>query len=87
MQEIYNFDYSKLLGKIKERYGTQNKFAEAMGIGRTALSCKINNKAQFSQTEIKEARFLLGLKENDILEYFFNEKVHKTEQKNDTKVS
>ena len=32
------FDYSKLRGRIKEIFGTQDAFADAVGIGRVSLS-------------------------------------------------
>ena len=36
------FDYSKLRGKIKEVFGTQAKFAKAMGMSTVTLSAKLN---------------------------------------------
>ena len=38
------FDFSKLSGKIVEKYGTQYNFAKAMGISEHSLSNKLNNK-------------------------------------------
>ena len=73
------FDYSKLLGKIKEVYGTQEKFAKALNLGRVSLSHRLNNKLDFSQTEMKLSAKLLGFKENEIPIYFFNRKVQKRE--------
>lgn len=74
------FDYSKLLGKIKEIYKTQDAFATALGIGRVSLSQRLNNHMDFSQNEIKKACELLGLAEGDITAYFFTPKVQKSEQ-------
>ena len=74
------FDYSKLLGKIKEVYGTQEKFAKALNLGRVSLSCKLNNKSDFSQTEMQLSAKLLGFSENEIPSYFFSLKVQKSEQ-------
>lgn len=65
------YDYSKLLGKIKEEYGTQEKFAKALGIGRVSLSQRLNSKLEFSQEEIKKAIKLLHLDALDIPGYFF----------------
>lgn len=39
------FDYSKLRGKIKEVFGTQAKFAKAMGMSTVTLSAKLNGTA------------------------------------------
>ena len=46
------FDYSKLRGKIKEVFGTQDKFAKALGISRATLSLKLNNISEFTQQEM-----------------------------------
>jgi len=82
MNEDYSFEYSKLLGKIKETHGTQNKFSLALGISRTSLSLRLNNRVEFSQNEIKKACSLLGLNENEMPKYFFTEKVQKSEHTN-----
>lgn len=68
-------DYSKLRGKIKERFKTQDNFARALGIGRVALSQKLNGKVDFSQSEISKSVSLLEISCDDISEYFFTEKV------------
>lgn len=58
--EKYNFD--KLKGKIKEIFGTQNDFAEAMEMAPNTLSSKLNNQSDFSSTEISKAVDLLKIK-------------------------
>lgn len=63
------YDYSKLKGKIVEVYGTQGKFAEALGITDTSLSNKLRNTNYFKQDEIAESIKLLHI-ENPI-PYFF----------------
>lgn len=73
------FNYNKLRGKIKEVYGTQDNFAEALGIGRVSLSQRLNNSADFSNLEIFSACRLLGISQLEIAEYFFNPKVQKNE--------
>ena len=47
-----NWRYDKLRGKIKEVCGTQDMFAEKLGIGRVSLSQRLNNQLEFSQDEI-----------------------------------
>lgn len=69
------FDYSKLKGKIKEVYNTQDKFALALGIGRVSLSQRLNNYLDFSQAEIYRSCEVLGIEESKIPEYFFTIKV------------
>lgn len=66
-----NFNYDKLLGKIKEVCKTQDVFADKMGISRVALNLKLNNKADFKAREIKRACRLLGIPEKEIPNYFF----------------
>ncbi len=63
------YDYSKLRGKIVEVYGSQEKFAEALGIERTSLSNKMAGNVEFKQKQILKSIELLGI-ENPI-PYFF----------------
>ena len=65
------YKYNKLLGRIKEIYGTQEKFAEALGIGRVSLSQRLNNKLDFSQTEMLKSCQLLDIQTDKIAIYFF----------------
>ena len=41
------YDYSKIRGKIKEVFGTQAAFADAMKMSTVSLSEKLNNKVNF----------------------------------------
>lgn len=69
------FDYSKLRGRIVEKFGSQTSFAKAMDISERTLSLKMSGKRTWKQTEICFAINLLGLSNEDILEYFFTLKV------------
>jgi hypothetical protein len=69
------FDYSKLRGRIVEKYGTQGLFAKALGVSERTLSLKLNNRIFFSQDEINNALLLLGVKVEEVNTYFFNKKV------------
>lgn len=73
------FDYSKLLGRIKEKYGTQDALATTINISVTSLNYKLNNKIEWKQTEIFEAALSLDIEINDIPDYFFKTKVEKTQ--------
>lgn len=75
-----NFDYSKLRGKIREIFKTQNSFAEVLGMSATSLSEKLNNKVEFTQKEIENSVELLKIEKNDIPIYFFTLEVQETEQ-------
>lgn len=70
-----DYDYSKLCGKIREVYGTQAKFAEAMGMGKASLSLKLNNKSEWSQAEMTTAMELLHIPRQSVRTYFFAHKV------------
>ncbi len=65
------YDYSKLKGSIREKYGKQEDFANAMGIGLSTLNLKLNNKAEWSQEEMKTAMRLLDKPLKDLKLYFF----------------
>lgn len=68
------FDYSKLNGKIKEKFGTQAEFARAMGLSERSVSLKLNGKVFFKQPEITKACDLLKIEEGDVPEYFLKRK-------------
>ena len=66
------FDYSKLRGRIKERYNTESAFAEALKMNRSTLSLKLNNQVSFDQQDILEISKLLEISSEEIPIYFFN---------------
>lgn len=76
-----SFDYRKLKGKIIERYGSQQRFAQEFGCSNRTMTLKMTGKRSWKQEEILRATKLLGLSEKDIQEYFFNVKVQNFEQK------
>lgn len=65
------FNYSKLRGRIIEKYGSQSDFAKAFGCSDRTLSLKMNGKRPWKQREILSAIKLLELSEEDIQDYFF----------------
>ena len=71
-------NYSKLLGKIKECGFTQETLAKSIGINKSTLSAKLNNKNAFTVTEMVDICRLLGIFKHEIGEYFFAEKVQKS---------
>ena len=75
------FDYSRLRGKIREHFGTEDAFAKELGISRTSLSQRLNNRLEFSQQEMNKCCLLLGIDLSDIKAYFFTVEVQKNEQK------
>ena len=69
------YDYSKLNGLIKEKFGTQKKVAEKIGLSSRSMSLKMTGKRFFQQDEISSMCKLLGIASCDIYEYFFTPKV------------
>lgn len=69
------FDYSKLLGRIKEKGHTLQTFAKALGISLSTLSLKLSNKAYFKQGEMNQACVVLEFDKAEIGVYFFTQKV------------
>lgn len=69
------FDYSKLLGLMKEKQVTQAELAKRIGNTTTTLSLKLNNKARFKQGEIVQICEILGIDGDNIGAYFFTTKV------------
>lgn len=72
-----SYNYSKLKGRIVERFGTQQKFAEAMGWSERTLSLKMTNKVFWKQPEISKAAELLEINANEIREFFFTQEVQR----------
>lgn len=66
------YDYSKLRGKIVEKYGSQYNFAKAMNIGNSTLTQKMTNKAEWSQREMTKALSLLEVDSKEVERYFFS---------------
>lgn len=65
------YDYSKLIGRIIEKYGKRAAFAKAMSLSEHSLSMKLNSKISFKQEEIVKACRLLEVAFADIPTYFF----------------
>ena len=65
------FNYSKLLGRIREFGFTQTEVANRIGIRPTTLSLKLNNKSRFTAVEIDAICKLLDIATADVGAYFF----------------
>lgn len=75
----YQFDYSKLKGKIKEVCDTQSKFSKKLGISEQVLSKRLKNQVCFDSNEIFKIIEVLDIPKENVTEYFFTEKVEKTQ--------
>ena len=71
------FDRRKLVARIVEKYGSQRKFAEAIGVSESVVSYKLSGRTKISEEDI----FLwisplrLDIPLADIGKYFFTPKV------------
>lgn len=67
-----NYLYDRLRGRIIEKYGSQEKFAEVIGISSNSMSKKMNGKTGFSQKDIVKWSALLDIDKAELSEYFFD---------------
>lgn len=71
------FDYSKLRGRIVEKYGTCENFAAAIGSTPATVSAKLNNKSKITGPDIhkwSQPEFL-DIAADEIGVYFFTPEV------------
>ena len=71
-RDPFVYDYSRLKRKIKEKYLSQARFAKELGIGESTLNLKLNNKAEWSQDEMRATLLLLGEEMDTVRLYFFS---------------
>ena len=79
------YDYSKLLGRIKELGFTQESLSKTTSgtgkIGLTNLNLSLNNRRMFRQDEIIGLCGVLSIPFEAIPAYFFTAKLQKSEEK------
>ncbi len=68
---MLEFNFSKLQGRIVEKFGTRSAFATACGMAESVLSSRLNNKVYFDAPEIYTICELLDIQAEDIPVYFF----------------
>lgn len=66
--------YAKLRGRIREKFGTNTAFAQAMGIDPASVSFKLNNRTPWKREDIEKACELLEIPIEEVYIYFFSEK-------------
>lgn len=74
-----SFDYSKLRGRIIEKFGSIDSFSKQTSFGRTAIHQKLSGETFFNQLQILEFQMLLGIQDDEIRHYFFTIEVQKTD--------
>lgn len=72
------FNYNKLRGRIIEKFGSVNAFAEAYGVSRQTMSLKLNGKVAISTTDIIKMSDpdFLDIPESEFPVYFFDLTLH-----------
>ena len=68
------FDYSKLIGKIKENFNNRKDFAKLIPLSLNSLSKKLNNKVPFTSLEIYNMVQVLNIEPSEISIYFYTTK-------------
>ena len=69
------FDYSKLHGRIVEKYGSQSAFADACGVSRQSVPGVIKHGKMMRESTVMRWAELLDITGKDMQEYFFTLKV------------
>lgn len=72
------FDYSKLKGRIIEKYDSLSAFAEKMGVSTATISIKLTTGQAFNALTIIDWAYALDIDVNDYGIYFFTLKVMNT---------
>ena len=66
-----NYNYSKLLGRMKERGITQEQLAKEIVKDKSTVNAKLNGKYAFTTKEIDDICKVLDISNDEIGEYFF----------------
>lgn len=69
------YDYSMLRGRIVEKYGSAQKFSDALGKSNVTISRKLQGLSEFSQSDIEEWSDFLEISSKDYASFYFTQKV------------
>lgn len=74
------FDYSKLIGRIIEKFGTRRAFATAVGRSENTISKKLSGKMAITTNDIIywSSPDILDISTPEIPEFFYAEKVQES---------
>ena len=76
MKKKIEYNFNKLKIRMKDKEYTQAKLGKILGISKTQLNLRLNNRIDFKSSEISIIADILDIR-NEIEEYFFTEKVKK----------
>lgn len=68
------YDYSYLKGFIRQEYGTNQSYADFLGIGTTSLYNRLANRVPFTQEEIDRTAKRNNLSADRLVQLFFTRK-------------
>lgn len=71
------YDYSKLKGKVREVFGTNEEYAHFLGISEASLYEKYKSNSYFNQNQIDKSINRFNESPEMIPIYFFAKKVEK----------
>ncbi len=66
------YDYRKLRGRIREKFGTQAEFSRNIGLSEVSVSNKLNNVVDWGQDEMESAIVALEIPFSDIHLIFYS---------------
>lgn len=66
-----SYNYSELLGKLKSKNITQEELARKIHLNPSTLNQKLNNKSEFSQTEMRNICSVLNVPLDNIVSFFY----------------
>ncbi|MCI8486821.1 MAG: DUF739 family protein [Clostridia bacterium] len=75
--EEYEYDYSKLRGKIVEKFGSISAFCQEIELSEPSIHSKLKHRTEFTQSQIIKSCILLDIQLKDMFIYFFDYKVKK----------
>lgn len=70
------FDYSKLRGRIVEKYGSIEAFSNEVSISNISVSKKLNNKVPLSRDDMIEWSGLLDIPLEEYGVFYFAQKLN-----------
>lgn len=76
MKKKIEYNFNKLKIRMKDKEYTQPELGKVLGISRTQVNFRLNNRMDFRSSEISIIADILDIR-NEIEEYFFTEKVKK----------
>lgn len=71
---MMKFDNMNLKAEIVRKFGSQDKFADVLGVTKVTVNNKLNGKSQLKLDEIDQWADLLGIPVDDIGRIFFSKK-------------